>query len=77
MPAPVRLDLEDLVTAVYCALDDALAHAAIPCESGKLVGRRGPPPTWTTAKSSVWLCCRNFWISSPTTTTKLGCTPIR
>ena len=44
MPAPTRLDLEDLVTAVYCALDDALAHAAIPCESGKLVGRRGPPP---------------------------------
>ena len=42
-PTP-PLPLEDLVTAVYCALDDALAHAGIQCQQGKLIPRRGPPP---------------------------------
>jgi hypothetical protein len=38
------LDLEDVVTSVYAALDDALAEAGIVASKGKLVPRRGPPP---------------------------------
>lgn len=44
MSASPSLDLEETVTAVYCALDDALAEAAIPCRDGKLVWRPGPAP---------------------------------
>lgn len=38
------LELEDIVTATYCALDDALADAGIKAQKGKLIPRRGPPP---------------------------------
>lgn len=38
------LSLEDTVTAVYCALDDALAEAQVACCEGKLIPRRGPAP---------------------------------
>ena len=38
------LDLEDLVLAVYCALDDALAEAKVRCRDGKLIWRPGPAP---------------------------------
>jgi hypothetical protein len=44
MTSTTPLALEDIVTATYCAMDDALAHAGIPCELGKLVPRSGPPP---------------------------------
>lgn len=37
-------DLEDIITAVYCALDDALAEAGLKCHDGKLIPRRGPAP---------------------------------
>ena len=43
MMTPV-MSLEDVVTAVYCALDDALSNAGIPAKDGKLIERRGPPP---------------------------------
>ena len=36
--------LEDLVLALYCALDDALRSARVNCTNGKLIPRRGPPP---------------------------------
>jgi len=42
--APTAFSLEDTVTAVYCALDDALAEAQVVCREGKLIPRRGPPP---------------------------------
>ena len=35
-------DLEETVTALYCALDDALMQAAIRCRKGKLLWRPGP-----------------------------------
>ncbi|MGD0091753.1 MAG: hypothetical protein ABSE73_17700 [Planctomycetota bacterium] len=38
------LSLDDLVTATYCALDDALAAAGIIAVDGKLLPRRGPAP---------------------------------
>jgi len=38
------LSLEDIVTAVYAALDDALRQAKILCRNGKLIPRSGPPP---------------------------------
>jgi hypothetical protein len=38
------MDLEDLVTAVYAAIDDALAEAGIVAHEGKLIPRRGPAP---------------------------------
>lgn len=38
------LGLEDIVIAVYAALDDALAQAGIQAQDGKLVPRRGPRP---------------------------------
>lgn len=44
MPTSSALSLEDTVTAVYCALDDALAEAKIECRDGKLIPRRGPVP---------------------------------
>ena len=37
MPASPSLNLDDLVTAVYCALDDALAEAGIECHEGNLI----------------------------------------
>lgn len=42
--SPVRLPLDDLITAVYCALDDALQVAGLVAQHGKLIPRRGPPP---------------------------------
>jgi len=44
MPTSSALSLEDTVTALYCALDDALAEAKIECRDGKLMPRRGPVP---------------------------------
>lgn len=44
MSPSTALDLEDFVTALYAALDDALAEARVPCVEGKLIPRRGPPP---------------------------------
>jgi hypothetical protein len=44
MPTSTALSLEDTVTAVYCALDDALAEAKVECRDGKLIPRRGPAP---------------------------------
>lgn len=44
MPTSSPLNLEDTVTAVYCALDDALAEANVECRDGKLIPRRGPAP---------------------------------
>jgi hypothetical protein len=38
------LDLEELVITTYAALDDALKHAGLVEEGGKLIPRRGPPP---------------------------------
>jgi len=35
---------EDLVVAVYCALDDALKQAGVSCHAGKLVPRPGTAP---------------------------------
>ena len=37
--------IEDTILALYCAIDDALASAGIRPRDGKLVWRRGPPPT--------------------------------
>jgi len=36
--------LEDVVTAVYCAISDALAESGYRCEQNKVIPRRGPPP---------------------------------
>ena len=36
--------LEDTITAVYCAIDDALADAGIVARNGKLTHRPGPAP---------------------------------
>jgi hypothetical protein len=44
MPTSPALSLEDTVTAIYCALDDALAEAKVKCRNGKLIWRPGPPP---------------------------------
>lgn len=38
------LSLEEIVIAVYSALDDALRQANIPCHNGKLIPRSGPAP---------------------------------
>ena len=38
------LSLEEVVIAVYSALDDALRDAKIPCHNGKLIPRSGPAP---------------------------------
>lgn len=38
------LTLEEIVIAVYAALDDALKHSGISCQDGKLISRPGPPP---------------------------------
>jgi len=42
--SPTVLPLEDLVLALYCALDDALGKAGVAVDRGRLVPRRGPPP---------------------------------
>ncbi len=44
MPAPIVVNLEDMVIATYCALDDALAEAGIKAQDGKLIPRSGPAP---------------------------------
>ena len=44
MPASPAFNVEDLVIAVYAALDDALAEAHIECHQGKLIPRPGPAP---------------------------------
>ena len=38
------IDLEELVIITYAALDDALKHAGINEQDGKLLPRRGPKP---------------------------------
>ena len=44
MPSLAPLSLEDLVTATYCAMDDALACAGIVARQGKLIARPGCAP---------------------------------
>ena len=44
MSAPLIVDLEEMVTATYCALDDALAESGIKAQDGKLIPRSGPAP---------------------------------
>lgn len=44
MAARDPLSLEDLVCAVYCAIDDALREAGIQAARGKLIKRRGSTP---------------------------------
>lgn len=44
MPTPLVVDLQEMVTATYCALDDALAEAGIKAQDGKLIPRSGPAP---------------------------------
>lgn len=44
MPEPSNLTLEDVVIAIYAAIDDALANAGIVSRKGKLLNRPGPPP---------------------------------
>jgi hypothetical protein len=44
MDTPDLLSLEDVVVAVYAAMDDALIEAGIKCHRGRLVARPGPPP---------------------------------
>ena len=38
------VSVEDTITAVYCAIDDALSEAGIVAEDGKLTHRPGPAP---------------------------------
>jgi len=38
------LSLEDLVLALYCAIDDGLRECGIRAINGKLIKRSGPPP---------------------------------
>jgi hypothetical protein len=44
MPEIPALSLEDTVTAVYVALDDALQEAGVKCRDGRLIPRRGSLP---------------------------------
>ena len=46
MPTPktTTLTLEEIVIAVYSALDDSLRQSGILCRDGKLIQRPGPPP---------------------------------
>ena len=39
-----QLELEDLVIALYAAIDDALADAGIAVKDGEVIPRRGPAP---------------------------------
>lgn len=38
------LSLEELTTAVYCAVSDALTESGFVCEDNRVLRRRGPPP---------------------------------
>jgi hypothetical protein len=38
------VSLEDTITAVFCAIDDALKEAGIAAKNGKLTDRPGPAP---------------------------------
>ena len=38
------VSIEDTITAVYCAIDDALSEAGIVAKNGKLTDRPGPAP---------------------------------
>ncbi len=38
------VSIEDTITAVYCAIDDALNEAGIVAKNGKLTDRPGPAP---------------------------------
>ncbi len=44
MGTPAHIDLEELVIALYSALDDALTEAGVECTNGKLIQRPGPAP---------------------------------
>lgn len=44
MSDPFVLSLEDVVTALYCAIDDALAKAGVRPVKGRLIMRPGTPP---------------------------------
>jgi hypothetical protein len=42
--APIFVDLEDTVIAVYAAVDDALQEGGVVAHDGKLLPRPGPEP---------------------------------
>ena len=42
--ALATFSVEDTILALYCAIDDALAHAGIVVKNGKLTDRPGPAP---------------------------------
>jgi len=44
MSHATTVSLEDLVTATYCALDDALVSVEIKAKDGILIPRTGPAP---------------------------------
>ncbi len=54
-------DLEDLVITAYCALDDALKHAGVVNNKGKLIPRRGPPPE-VDDREVLCLCLLQEWL---------------
>ena len=55
------IDLEDLVITAYCALDDALKHAGLVNNKGKLIPRRGPPPE-VDDREILCLCLLQEWL---------------
>jgi len=55
------VDLEDLVITAYCALDDALKHASVVNNNGKLIPRRGPPPE-VDDREVLCLCLLQEWL---------------
>ena len=55
------IDLEDLVITAYCALDDALKHAGVVNDKGKLIPRRGPPPE-VDDREVLCLCLLQEWL---------------
>lgn len=61
MPNNGSIDLEDLVITAYCALDDALKHAGVVNNKGKLFPRRGPPPE-VDDREILCLCLLQEWL---------------
>lgn len=55
------IDLEDLVITAYCALDDALKHAGVINDKGKLIPRRGPSPD-VDDREVLCLCLLQEWL---------------
>lgn len=72
------LSLEDLVIALYTALDNALALAAIDVRDGKVISHDADlRPMSTTARSFAQPFSRNCADSSPTTPSILGSTVLQ